>query len=144
MTPTGRGIRGGEVMTMTDAELIAALEACVLPEQEFCHAAHVRAGYAYLRGASFPDATARMCRAVRNYVGSLGKHERYHETITVGFMALIAQRLREGGDGGWEAFSSRNPQLLRRDALLAYYPEAVLASAAARSGFVLLPMSQAV
>jgi hypothetical protein len=129
---------------MTDEEFLAELEACRLPEALFDHAAHVRAGYAYLQRASFADATARMCKSVRQYASSLGKPDRYHETITIGFMALIAECLRNGGDrGGWETFKLRNPPLLRKDALLAYYPQAVLESAAARRGFVLLPLSAA-
>jgi len=129
---------------MSDNELIAALECCRLPEAEFDHAAHVRCGYVYLRSNSFADATARMCNAIRGYAIALGKPGRYHETVTIGFMALIAERLRRGGDGGgWEGFKALNPELLRRDALLAYYPKAVLDSAEARAGFVLLPLMRA-
>src|SRR6266852_4443844 len=50
---------------MTDAELIAAIEDGSLAESEFRHANHVRAAYAYLRAASFPEAIGRMSRALR-------------------------------------------------------------------------------
>lgn len=127
---------------MTDEKFIADLEACRLPEALFDHAAHVRAGYLYLRAHRFPQATARMCATIMNYAASLGKPDRYHETITFGFMALIQDRLRNRGDGGgWDGFKAQNPELLRADALLAYYPKEVLESEDARAGFVLMPLA---
>jgi hypothetical protein len=124
-----------------DARFLAALEDCTLPAARFDHAAHVRAGYLYLRRAAFPQATAAMCATIARYARALGKPDRYHETITVAFMALINACLHEQGDGGgWAQFCARNPQLLRSDALLAYYPRAVLESRAARSRFTLLPL----
>ncbi len=102
-----------------DAQFLAALEDCSLPPGCFDHAAHVRAGYLYLRRAPFPQATAAMCATLTRYTSALGKRDRYHETITVAYMALINARLRQQGDGGgWQQFRARNPQLLRGDALL--------------------------
>ena len=125
-----------------DAQFLAALEDCSLPPDCFDHAAHVRAGYLYLLRAPFPSATAAMCTTIARYARALGKPDRYHETITIAFMALINAQMRGPGDGGgWEQFRARNPQLLRSDALLAYYPRAVLESRAARSCFTLLPLS---
>ena len=123
-----------------DARFLAALEDCSLPPERFDHATHVRAGYLYLRREPFPQATATMCTAIERYARALGKPERYHETVTVAFMALINMSLRLQPDGGgWQDFRTRNPQLLRSDALLAYYPRAVLESTAARRCFTLLP-----
>jgi hypothetical protein len=124
-----------------DARFLAALEDCTLPPDCFDHAAHVRAGYLYLRRAPFPQATASMCAAIARYARALGQPDRYHETITVAFMALINAQLRQQGDGGgWAQFRARNPHLLRSDALLAYYPRVVLESREARYCFTLLPL----
>jgi hypothetical protein len=71
---------------MTDEEFMAALESCLLPASQFNHAAHVRAGYVYLRRQKFAHA---------------------------------------------------NPDLLRKDALLALYSRAALDSTEARARFVL-------
>ena len=128
---------------LADAQFLAALEDCTLPADCFDHAAHVRAGYLYLRRQPFPQATAAMCATIARYAAALGKPDRYHETITVAFMALINAQLRRPGNGaGWADFSARNPQLLRSDALLAYYPRAVLESREARSCFTLLPLTE--
>lgn len=120
---------------------LAALEAATLPPAEFDHAAHVRAGYLYLRRHTFPQATAAMCATIARYSRAIGKPGRYHETITVAFMSLINAQLRRGGDrGDWEAFRAANPQLFRPDVLLAYYPRAVLESPEARAAFTLMPL----
>jgi hypothetical protein len=123
---------------MNDDEFLAALEACTLPECEFDHAAHVRAGYLYLRAGSFGAAIDRMAAAIRRYATSLGKPERYHDTITIAYLALIRRHLVEGGDrGGWPAFAAANPELLDRTLLLRFFSKAQLESAAARRVFVL-------
>jgi hypothetical protein len=136
-----RGPAGAASAPADDARFLAALEDCSLPPDCLDHAAHVRAGYLYLRRAAFPQATAAMCATLARYTRALGKSDRYHETITVAFMALINAQLRQHGDaGGWQQFRARHPQLLRSDALLAYYPRAVLESPAARSCFTLPPL----
>ena len=126
---------------MTDEEFLTELETCRLPAAEFPHAGHLRAAYLYLRADAFPQAAARMCTSIRNYARALGKPEKYHETVTIAFMALVQKHLRLRGDGGgWQGFLAQNPELLRKDALLAYYPQAVLESAEARATFVLMPL----
>jgi hypothetical protein len=129
---------------MTDEEFLRALESCELPESDFGHAAHVRAAYLYLRQADFAAALARIQRAIRNYAGHLGQPDRYHETITVAYLALIQQHICERGNGGeWPAFARENPELFRPGLLREFYPRAQLESEMARSVF-LLPRSPAV
>ena len=126
---------------MTDDEFLRALERCELPESAFGHAAHVRAAYLYLREKEFSGALERTRRAIRNFARHLGKPERYHETITVAYLALIQQHMCQRGDGGgWAAFERENPELLRPDLLLEFYPKAQLESDLARKVF-LLPRS---
>jgi hypothetical protein len=123
---------------MTDESFLDALESCRLAETEFGHAAHVRAAYLYLRSCEFPDALKRMRSAIRNYASHLGKPGRYHETVTVAYLALIGRHLWERGDrGGWAAFERRNPELFDPDLLLRYYPKSELDSEVARKTFVL-------
>jgi len=128
---------------MTDGEFLRALEDCALPESEFGHLGHVRAAYLYLLSGEFAGALARLCRAIRNYARHLGKADRYHETITVAYAALIQQHITERGDGGcWEKFKRENADLLQPDLLLQYYPECQLNCELARRVF-LLPRSPA-
>ena len=126
---------------MTDHEFLQALESCALPESQFGHAAHVRAAYLYLRQADFVGALDRMRRAIRNYATHHGKPDRYHETITVAYVALIQQHLCERGPSdGWESFMRDNPELLDPDLLARFYSREQIESAIARKIF-LLPRS---
>jgi hypothetical protein len=123
---------------MTDAEFLAALESAALPEAAFDHAGHLRAAWLYLRDGSFPDALARMSRALRAYAAARGKPDRYHETVTVAFLAVINERLRTRGDGGgWPGFLAENHDLLDRRFLTHYYRPETLASPQARRVFIL-------
>jgi len=123
---------------VTDKEFLAALESCTLGERDFGHAGHVRAAYLYLRSAGFAQALQKIQGVIRRYATSRGKPDRYHETITVAYLALIQQALHERGDGGgWEVFSRSNPQLLQRGLLLQFYRQAQLDSELARQVFVL-------
>jgi hypothetical protein len=122
----------------TDRDFLDALETCTLPPSEFGHAAHVRAAYLYAREHDFAEALGRMRRALRAYTAALGKSDRYHETITTAFVALIAQRLHEHGDeGGWDGFARAHADLFDRDVLRRYIPASILQSDLARQVFVL-------
>jgi hypothetical protein len=128
----------GTMITMTDEEFLSALERCELPAEAFTHAAHVRAGYLYLRAGGFDAALARIRAAIRRYAAHLGKADKYHETITVAYLALIQQRLCERGDaGGWAGFREQNQDLFERDLLLGHYRRGELESELARRIFVL-------
>jgi hypothetical protein len=123
---------------MTDPEFLRALENCELPEREFGHAAHVRAAYLYLQDSDFPGALQRIRRAIRNYAKHLGKPDRYHETITVAYLALIQQHICERGNaGGWSAFARENVELFEPELLRRFYSRAQLDSELARRIFVL-------
>jgi hypothetical protein len=129
---------------MTDAEFLLALESCELPEAAFGHAAHVRAAYLYLQDGDFVLALTRMRRAIRNYTSHLGKPGRYHETITVAFVALIHQHIHERGNGGgWIAFAGANPELFQPGLLEHFYPQPQLESELARKVFLLPRGAQA-
>lgn len=123
---------------MTDEEFLRALESGKLAEAAFGHSAHVRAAYLYLLQGDFVGALERMRRVLRNYTSHLGKPGRYHETITVAFVALIQQHIYERGDGGgWTAFASQNPELFQPGLLQHFYPRQQLESEMARTVFLL-------
>ena len=123
---------------MTDAEFLTALESGTLAEAEFNHAGHVRAAWLYLRQSPFPEALVRMSAALRNYATAHGKPDRYHETITVAYLALINERILLRSDGGnWQEFIEQNHELLDRRLLTHYYRPETLASPDARRVFIL-------
>jgi len=123
---------------MNDEDFLRALECCEMPEQEFGHAAHVRAAYLYLRQGDFVAALERVRSSIRRDATHLGKPDRYHETITVAYVALIQQHMLERGKGGgWTEFARDNPELLKKELLREFYPTEQLNSDAARKIFLL-------
>jgi hypothetical protein len=123
---------------MTDEEFLRALEDCTLGQSEFGHRAHVRAGYLYLKQYGFAKALERLRQSICAYATYHGKTNRYHETITVAYLALIHQCMFERGDGGdWMTFAQANPPLLNSELLGHYYDRDVLESEAARRVFLL-------
>jgi len=125
---------------VTDHEFLAALEDTTLPDHAFCHRDHLRAAYLYLQRDGFAGATVAMSAALRRFAASRGKAERYHETITIAFLALINERLAASGDAGsFEAFLARHPEITERTLLERYYRPETLASERARRAFVLEP-----
>src|SRR5262245_10159416 len=122
---------------MTDSECLAALESGALPPQEFTHRAHVRAAYLYLQTLPFGAALDRMCTTLRTFSAAVGQPGRYHETITIGFMALVNVHRRMDPGMDWPDFASRHPQLMDPRLLDEYYAGATLASPLARQVFVL-------
>jgi hypothetical protein len=125
---------------MDDAAFLSAFEACLLKEADFSHRAHLRAAWLYLTSAvHFEEAAVRFCRALRRYAESLGKAERYHETITWAYLALVSERQRACGASSFDRFAQQHPDLFDPGLapLLRYYDATTLYSERARSTFVL-------
>jgi hypothetical protein len=122
----------------TDSQLADALERCTLDPSLFTHEAHLRVAFHFLRHAAWLDAVLRMRSALQSYASKLGKPKLYHETITLAYMALIAERMAEQPQyPDAAAFLDANPDLRDRKALLGHYSAGRLASQRARDQFVL-------
>lgn len=119
---------------MTDDELVRAFEAAAL--DEFPHASHVRVAWWYVMHEPLLGAIVRARTALLRFAAAKGKPQRYHETITIAFLLLIADRRRQ--DEIWDEFAARNPDLLQWPcpALLRWYPAEVLDSPRSREAFL--------
>jgi len=122
---------------MTDTEFLAAFEAATLPPQAFDHPAHLRAACLYLASRPFLEACIAMRDSLRRYAAHIGKAGLYHETITVAFMSVVAERRAAAPGLSWQALLERHPELCERGLLERYYEPARLASEAARARLVL-------
>lgn len=103
----------------------------------FGHREHVRMSYELLERYTFPEALFRLAKGLRRLAANAGVPEKYHETITVAFLALIAERRLVGGFTSWEDFAAQNPDLLKKELLTRIYPPDVLESPLARETFLL-------
>lgn len=137
MTPSDRP---GGSSDMDEDVFVAAFETAALPAAAFRHRDHLRLGYIYVRRHGFEEALQRIADGLRRFTAAHGKPDRYHHTITVAFMALIAERLHDSGDpGSFARFAAANPDLLDVSVLYRYYPRDLLFSERARRGFILPP-----
>ncbi len=108
-----------------------------IPAAEFGHADHVRAGYELLRTADFLDAVSAYGRALKIMTARVGKPEKLHHTITIAFLAVIAERIERAPHTGFDNFLAANPDLMDRGLLGRWYKPEQLKTDAARSRFVL-------
>jgi hypothetical protein len=123
---------------MTDDAFLAAFENGSLDPATFNHAAHLRAAWCYLQRLPFLEACIAKRNALTAFAGRVGKAGLYHETITVAFMSLMAERMATRPDIGWRALLACCPELSQRDLLGAYYRAEQLDSPLARRQLVLL------
>jgi hypothetical protein len=124
---------------MSDEELVRAFEQGTAPDGGFHHADHVRVAWYYLRSEPLLHALVRFTTARRAFAAAQGKPDLYHETITVAYVLLIADRLAAARDLPWEQFAERNADLLtwKPSILSRFYSEDVLWSDRARQVFVM-------
>ena len=124
-------------MEPADTDFLALFETCALPEREWTHAAHIRVAWVYLNLESSGQVLARIRDSILRYnTEVLNRPHKYHETVTVAFTRIVADRMREGEC--WVDFAERindivdpvNPILLR------YYSADRLFSDEARMQFV--------
>lgn len=102
-------------MDYTDSEFIAAVENCTI--EAFHHKDHIRLALLYAEMYGPEDATSRMVDSIRRLSVYAGKPEKYHHTMTVAWMRLVAR-------------------LLDKEALAEFYSAGVLNSVEAKEHWV--------
>jgi len=103
----------------------------------FPHEKHVHMGFEVLRRHEFAKAVHVYSRALRTMTEQLGKPEVFHQTITIAFLSLIAERMQTGDSADFADFAASNPDLFEKSLLSQWYRPERLASDLARRIFVL-------
>jgi hypothetical protein len=75
--------------------------------------------------------------AVRTMAKNAGKPQAFHQTVTIAFLSLIAERMQTGQPANFADFGAANPELLQKSLLSRWYRAERLASDLARHTFVL-------
>ena len=129
----------GSSNQLSDEEFVSRFESCAFLPNEFHHREHIRLAWIYLKRYGALEALARTSDGLRRLAASLGKAERYHETITWAFVLLVNERMAKDCARDWEEFARTNPDLLdwKPSVLKQYYADEVLESEIARRAFVL-------
>jgi len=118
-------------------EELSALEAGQLDLAGFPHCEHVRLGFEMLGRYEFGEAVSRFSRGLKQLAQKSGKPGAYHETITIGFLALIAERRARDEQPAWPRFCAANSDLLDKQCLRRWYAREQLQSQLARTAFCL-------
>jgi len=103
----------------------------------FPHREHVRMAFELLRQHDFAETAFRYTTALRVVAARAGAPEAFHQTTTIAFLSLIAERMLQVQGADFTAFEHANPDLLEKSALARWYRPERLASAAARLTFLL-------
>ena len=126
-------------MTDTDIEaLIRSFEDGSLPRSEWTHASHLLVALWYMSRHPRDQATRLVRDGIRRYNHLHGRDSGYHETITLAWVAVLAQFLTRSDHAG--PISALAGTLLDdcgdKDFLLRYYSREVLMSDEARRAWI--------
>ena len=121
---------------MADSLTDAFLEGRIDPAA-FRHAQHVEVAYGLLGRGPFLEAASALSSGLKAITARAGNPGAYHETITLAFLALVAERRAKGESDGIEVFASANPDLFDKAVLNHWYAPDRLATALARRTFLL-------
>lgn len=102
----------------------------------FHHVDHVKLTWALLQCMPHAEAGMRIRNGLKRLAASIGKPERYHETVTVFFIEAIQARMMTAES--WREFAGRCEEIIGApgDFLKRHYNEATLSSEGARSAYV--------
>lgn len=126
-----------------DDTFFAAFRAGAIEPSTFDHRAHLRAAACALVRLPFLEACIAVRDGLTRVAAKAGQPARYHETMTVAMLSLVADALdaddgdRAAGGGTFdvERFVARHPSLLDRDAVACRYRRDTFAGDAARRRF---------
>lgn len=125
---------------MTDAEFLAAFEACTL--EEFHHRDHIKVAYLYLRQHPVDDAIAKVRGGLQRLAKAWGApvddlERGYHETMTQAWVRVVHVALSDDGAAqSADAFCDEHPKLMEKKYLDLFYSRQRLISWEAKRGFV--------
>jgi hypothetical protein len=114
--------------------LLEAFESGVIDPAVFRHRAHVEVAAAMLLRTDFLRAAQRYQRGVERLAERVGAPRKASLTITLAFLAIIAERLESAPAN---ELIDANPELMDSALLRSWYSPARLALPAARSRFLM-------
>jgi hypothetical protein len=123
---------------LSDDEFVRQLTSHMLPNERFHHYDHIRLAWIFLREQEIGAATERMVRTLQAFgLHIRGNLSRYHDTVTRGFMRLVAAHIRMTPDiERFDEFAAKHPMLFDKNALHAFYSPELLDSPPARTGWI--------
>jgi hypothetical protein len=120
-----------------DDDFLRAFEDLSFPADLFRHREHIRVAWLYLKSSDASRAAERMAAGILRFANRHGATQKYHHTLTLAWMRLVAAALVETPeDYSFEQFIAERPELSDKNLLAKYYSSELLQTAAAREGWV--------
>jgi hypothetical protein len=121
----------------SDEEFLRAFEDLSFPADSFHHREHIRVAWLYLKSSDATRAAERMSEGIRRFANHHGATQKYHHTLTLAWMRVVAAALVETPEGyAFEQFLTAHLELKDTKLLNKYYTKEVLQTVAAREGWV--------
>lgn len=128
---------GSGASAWSDEEFLRAFEDLSFPANQFHHREHIRVAWLYLKSSDATRAAERMTAGILRFANHHGATQKYHHTLTLAWMRLVAAALVETPEcHKFTQFLAEHPELADKDLLKRYYSAEVLQSNAAREGWV--------
>lgn len=121
---------------MNDQSFLQQFEACTLPKEYFTHRGHLRLAYLYLSQHTQDEAITKIIQGIKRYAASLGAAQKYHETMTIAWIKLTANAMRQHQADNFDAFLAMHTALQNSRLLFDYYSSEVLNSDQAKQAWV--------
>ena len=119
-----------------DPEFRRLVDVVTAGGQRFGHRRHVQLAWLAVRHYGGAEAaTERLTAWLRQVTAAAGRPKKYHYTVSRAWVELVAHHVARPYDD-FESFAAAHPQLLDKRLLGRHYSSAVLASEAARTGWV--------
>ena len=128
---------GSGARAWSDLDFLRAFENLSFPADQFHHREHLRVAWLYLKSSDATRAAERMSAGIRRFANHHGAKEKYHHTLTLFWMRLVAAALVETPEGcAFEEFLAAHAELCDKDLPSQYYSQDLLRAPAARDGWV--------
>jgi len=122
---------------------LKALQEILETRGQFGHREHLELAWTYLTWYEAEAAKRVMAAAIRHVAALHGAPDRYHDTLTVAWVHLVAVHRGRSDALSFGEFIAENPGLLDRHLLDRHYSSELMASRVARAGWTepnLLPL----
>ena len=121
---------------LSDGQFLEAFEGGAIPASSFRHRDHLRMAWLYVT-RSGPERAERLAtEGIRRLAEAHGVPQKYHHTVSVAWVRLIAYHQTRWPGPDFEGFLGRSGELLDKRLLRGHYRSQTLASPSARATWV--------
>lgn len=96
---------------LTDPEFETQFQCCELTPSLFTHEAHLRLAWIHITNYGAKQAEENVNNQILNYINHVGAIDKFHKTLTVIAVRLVAGFITKSNSGSFEGFIAEFPEL---------------------------------